>query len=116
MKYVAIASTRLMGSLMYERDVLVQSIFMLVVLVTFVQLWTTTYAATNQSIVGGFGLRELVWYLVITEVIGLSAPASRRRSTLRSGPVTSPTRWPGRTTTRSITWPASGARPCCGRR
>jgi ABC-2 type transport system permease protein len=88
-KYVAIASTRLMGSLMYERDVLVHSIFMLVALVTFVQLWTTTYAATNQSIVGGFGLRELVWYLVITEVIGLSAPriAQTIDAEVRSGDV-----------------------------
>jgi ABC-2 type transport system permease protein len=73
-KYVAIARTRLMGSLMYDRDVLVRSIFMLVVLVTFVQLWTTTYTAVQQPIISGFSLRDLVWYLVITEVIALSTP------------------------------------------
>jgi ABC-2 type transport system permease protein len=73
-KYVAIARTRLMGALMYDRDVLIRSVFMLVALVVFVQLWTTTYAATGQSVVQGFSLRDLVWYLVITEVIALSTP------------------------------------------
>ena len=89
MKYVAIASTRLMGSLIYERDVLVQSVFMLVVLVTFVQLWSTTYAATSQPIIEGFTLRDLVWYLVITEVIGLSTPrlANTIDADVRSGDI-----------------------------
>jgi ABC-2 type transport system permease protein len=73
-KYLAIANTRLMGTLIYERDVLVGSVFMLVALVTFVQLWSTTYAATNQSIIEGFALRDLVWYLVIAEVVTLSTP------------------------------------------
>jgi ABC-2 type transport system permease protein len=78
-----------MGSLIYERDVLVHSVFMFIALVTFVQLWTTTYAATNQSIIEGFSLRDLVWYLVITEVIGLSAPriAQTIDAEVRSGDI-----------------------------
>jgi ABC-2 type transport system permease protein len=89
MKYLAIANTRLMGSLIYERDVLMQSVFMLVALVTFVQLWTTTYAATNQAVVDGFRLSDLVWYLVITEVIGLSTPriADKIDLDVRSGDI-----------------------------
>jgi ABC-2 type transport system permease protein len=89
MKYLAIANTRLMGSLMYERDVLVHSVFMLVALVTFVQLWTTTYDATGQSSIEGFSLRDLVWYLVITEIIALSAPriAHTIDTEVRSGDV-----------------------------
>jgi ABC-2 type transport system permease protein len=88
-KYVAIGRGRLMGSLMYDRDLLVRSVFMVVVLTTFVQLWTTTYAATNQAVVAGFNLRDLVWYLVITEVIALSTPriAQTIDGEVRSGDV-----------------------------
>jgi viologen exporter family transport system permease protein len=89
MKYLAIANTRLMGSLIYERDVLMQSVLMLVALVTFVQLWTTTYVTTNQAIVDGYDLRDLVWYLVITEVVGLSTPrlADKIDLDVRSGDI-----------------------------
>jgi ABC-2 type transport system permease protein len=89
MKYLAIANTRLMGSLMYERDMFVRSIFMLVVLVTFVQLWTTTYAATHETSIDGFTLHDLVWYLVITEVVALSTPriAQTIDADVRSGDI-----------------------------
>jgi ABC-2 type transport system permease protein len=92
MKYLAIARTRLMGALMYDRDILVRSIFMLVIMVTFAQLWTTTYAATNQSTVGGFSVRDLVWYLVITEIVALSTPriAQTIDTEVRSGDVVYP--------------------------
>jgi ABC-2 type transport system permease protein len=88
-KYVAIAQTRLMGSLMYDRDQLVRAVFMLVVLVTFVQLWQTTFAATNQTLADGFGLRDIVWYLVITEVVTLSTPriAQTIDTEVRSGDI-----------------------------
>src|SRR3982074_2017786 len=78
-----------MGSLIYDRDLVVRSVFMLVVLVTFVQLWTTTYNAINEPIIAGFSLRDLVWYLVITEVIALSTPriAQTIDTEVRSGAV-----------------------------
>ena len=74
MKYVWIGRLRAMGALMYDRDVWVRSVFMLVVLVTFVQLWTTTYGAAGQALIAGYSLADLVWYLVITEIIALSPP------------------------------------------
>ena len=74
MKYFAIGRTALAATLVYERDLLVRSAFMLVVMVTFVQLWTATFAATGQTLVNGFTVRDLVWYLVITEVVALSTP------------------------------------------
>ncbi len=73
-KYVAIARAQLLATLIYDRDLLVRSVFMLVILVTFVQLWSTTFAASNQSVISGFSVRDLVWYLVITEVVALSPP------------------------------------------
>ena len=78
-----------MGALMYDRDVLVRSIFMVVIMVVFVQLWTTTFAATGQVSVQGFSLRDMVWYLVITEVVALSTPrlAQTIDSDVRGGDV-----------------------------
>jgi ABC-2 type transport system permease protein len=73
-KYVAVARTRVLAGLMYDRDLAVRSVFMLVVLVTFVQLWSTTFDSTGQAVVQGFSLRDLVWYLVITETVALSTP------------------------------------------
>jgi ABC-2 type transport system permease protein len=73
-KYVAIGRAQVLATLMYNRDVLVRSIFMVVIMVTFVQLWSATFATTGQSVVNGFTVRDLVWYLVITEVVALSTP------------------------------------------
>jgi ABC-2 type transport system permease protein len=89
MKYLFIARTRLMGALMYDRDIVVRSAFMLVALVVFVQLWTTTYQSTNQEVIQGFSLRHLVWYLVITEIVALSTPrvAQTIDAEVRSGDI-----------------------------
>jgi ABC-2 type transport system permease protein len=89
MKYVFIARTRLMGALMYDRDLLVRSAFMFVALLVFIQLWTTTYGSTNQSVIQGFSLRHLVWYLVVTELVALSTPriAQAIDTEVRSGDI-----------------------------
>jgi ABC-2 type transport system permease protein len=71
-KYLAVLRTRTLAGLMYERDLAIRSAFMLVALVTFVQLWSTTFDATGQTTVQGFSVRDLVWYLVITEIVALS--------------------------------------------
>lgn len=74
MKYLAIARTRLMSSLIYDRDVLVRSIFMAVALVVFVQLWSTTFSVSGRGLIQGFSLRDIIWYLVITELLALGTP------------------------------------------
>src|SRR5919109_1603344 len=73
-KYLAGGRTQMLASLVYERDLLVRSVFMVVALVTFIQLWTSTYDSTGQPTVAGFSLSDLVWYLVITETVALSTP------------------------------------------
>jgi ABC-2 type transport system permease protein len=74
MKYLAIARTTSLASLIYDRDLLLRSLFMVVVMVIFVQLWTATYAATGQLSVSGFEVRDLIWYMVITEALVLGTP------------------------------------------
>jgi ABC-2 type transport system permease protein len=74
MKYFAVARTTTLASLIYDRDLLIRSLFMVVVMVIFIQLWIATYAATGQGSINGFGVREVIWYLVITETLVLSRP------------------------------------------
>ena len=77
MKYFAVTRTTSMASLMYERDVVLRSIFMVVVLVIFVQLWSTTFQQAQQQRFAGFelrahgGLRPVYWQLAIAGGIDL---------------------------------------------
>ncbi len=74
MKYLAVARTSSVAGLIYDRDVLVRSLFMVVIIVIFVQLWSATFGAAGLDVVNGFGVRELIWYMVITETMVLSRP------------------------------------------
>jgi ABC-2 type transport system permease protein len=73
-KYFAVARTTTLASLIYERDLLVRSLFMVVIMVIFVQLWAATYGALGETSINGFGVREMIWYLVVTETLVLSRP------------------------------------------
>jgi ABC-2 type transport system permease protein len=73
-KYPAVALITLQSSLIYSRDVLLRALTMMIVLFVFIQLWTFTYGALDESRVAGFSLRDMIWYLVITETVALSAP------------------------------------------
>jgi len=73
-KYEAVLRQTLLTSLVYGRDLVVRGTFTAVVLLVFAQLWTTTYEAVGGGLVDGFTLRDIVWYLVVTETITLSAP------------------------------------------
>lgn len=73
-KYGAVLKTTLLSNLVYGRDVAMRAVFMAVVLFIFLQLWSTTFSITGASDIAGFTLRDLVWYLVLTETVVLSAP------------------------------------------
>ncbi len=53
----------------YAGELLVRSIFLILILFTFTQLWR----ATGQTDKTGFTLAQLIWYLAFTEAIMLSA-------------------------------------------
>ena len=44
------------------------------VLYIFLCLWKVTYAETNQTSLGGLSLKQMLWYLVVTESIIMSLP------------------------------------------
>lgn len=71
-KYWWAARISLTGQLIYAWDLLGRSLFFVVVLLVFSQLWEATAGE------GALGLtaNQLLWYLVITEIIMLSTPAA----------------------------------------
>jgi ABC-2 type transport system permease protein len=73
-KYFYIALTSIRSRLAYLGEIGSKTIFLFVVLYIFLCLWKVTYAETNQSSLGGLSLKQMLWYLVVTESIIMSLP------------------------------------------
>ncbi|PZM77706.1 MAG: ABC transporter permease [Candidatus Melainabacteria bacterium] len=73
-KYFYIALTSIRSRLAYLGELGSKTIFLFVVLYIFLCLWKVTYAETNQSSLGGLSLKQMLWYLVVTESIIMSLP------------------------------------------
>ena len=71
-KYTAITRINLQSNLVYVREVAIRSIFMLLILYVFIQLWTATYKTVGTTSIAGLTLPDTIWYLVMTETIMLS--------------------------------------------
>ncbi len=73
-KYSAVAGVTTRTNLTYLADFFFRGVFLVVVMFVFFQLWRTTYGATNASRVGGLDLRQMIWYLALTEALVTSFP------------------------------------------
>ena len=73
-KYPAITRTQIINSMTYPFDLGMRSLIIVMFMVIFAQLWTTTYRAIGQTIIGGLSLNETLWYLMVAETIVLSKP------------------------------------------
>lgn len=71
-KYTAITRINLLNNLAYVGELAYRSIFMVVILYVFVQLWTVTFGVVGSDRIAGLSLSDTVWYLVMTETVMLS--------------------------------------------
>jgi len=71
-KYGAIAQINLQNSLAYAGELANRSLFMVLILYVFVQLWRATYSAVGATTIAGLSFAHTLWYLVMTETIELS--------------------------------------------
>lgn len=71
-KYSAIARINLLNNLAYAAELAYRSLFMIVILIVFIQLWRTTFDVTGSDRIAGLSLSDTIWYLVMTETIMLS--------------------------------------------
>lgn len=77
-KYSAIVGTAVRHRLAYFGDTLGRPFFFATILFVFCQLWQKVFA-DGRGPVAGFGARETLWYLVLTEAILLSTPRLQGR-------------------------------------
>jgi ABC-2 type transport system permease protein len=68
----AVLRITLASRLAYMGEVLVRTIFMVLVLYTFTQLWQATNQSQDVLSATGFNISQLIWYLAFTEAITLS--------------------------------------------
>src|SRR5919204_708692 len=73
-KYAAIFSTTLRNQLAYAGEMLLRTVFLVMILYIFLQLWRATYAARGGAAIAGFSVAQMIWYLALTESIVLSRP------------------------------------------
>ena len=86
-KYNAVLRVSVASSLAYVYEVLFRSLFLIVLMFVFGQLWKTTYTARGVSLLGGFSINDMIWYLAAAETIATSMPQLTRRidEDVRSG-------------------------------
>lgn len=73
-KYGWIAWTSARSHTAYFAEVAARSLFLIIILYIFLQLWRVTYSETQAQQLGGFTLAQMLWYLSITESMAISAP------------------------------------------
>ena len=73
-KYLRVAEISLTNRLAYLADHLVSSIFLILILFIFSQLWKTVLGTEGQ--IAGLDSTRMLWYMVFTEVIALSTPGT----------------------------------------
>jgi ABC-2 type transport system permease protein len=73
-KYTWIGLTAARSNLAYLSEVAARTVFLAVILYIFLRLWQVTYGDTGATQLGGLTLPQMLWYLVMTETLTLSAP------------------------------------------
>jgi ABC-2 type transport system permease protein len=73
-KYTAISRITVKHQLAYVTDLLIRTLFLLLILYVFVQLWTVTYDTAGAERLGGYRFDELIWYLIFSESLVTAVP------------------------------------------
>ncbi len=75
-KYLRIAEISLTNRVVYLADHLTSSLFLILILFIFSQLWKTVLGA--EGVIAGLNSTSMLWYMLFTEVIVISTPALHR--------------------------------------
>jgi ABC-2 type transport system permease protein len=87
LKYLAVVRVSAANNLAYLMEILFRALFLIVLVYIIGQLWQTTFAQHNSSLLTGFTVNDMVWYLASAETLATSLPALTRRidQEVRSG-------------------------------
>ncbi len=68
-KYLSIAKLEMSNNLTYAGDVVARGIFIAAILFIFYNLWSTIYRSSASTVLSGFTLSGILWYLVLSESV-----------------------------------------------
>ncbi|WP_124726541.1 ABC transporter permease [Staphylospora marina] len=88
-KYAAVFRISLKNQLAYVPDFLIRTLFLLVILFVFTQLWSVTFRMSGGPLIEGYSLATMIWYLTVSESIIMSYPylAQKVEQEVKSGQV-----------------------------
>jgi len=78
-KYAAVLRVSIANNLAYMMEVFFRALLLIVLVFIIGQLWKTTFAARGATILSGFTISDMIWYLVVAEAITMSLPPLTRR-------------------------------------
>lgn len=73
-KYTAVGGITVRNHVAYMYDFLLRSLFLLVILYVFLQLWTVTFEGEGTSRIAGYRFDQIIWYLIFAEAIIMASP------------------------------------------
>lgn len=73
-KYAAVGRVTVRNQFAYVIDSVVRSLFLLVILFIFLQLWRVTYSGMGTDHIAGYSFEQMIWYLIVSESIIMSSP------------------------------------------
>jgi ABC-2 type transport system permease protein len=73
-KYYWVGRINFLSRSTYLADQFISTIFLVLILFVFYQLWKITLSNQPGAIAGGFNLKDMLWYLLGTEFFVLSMP------------------------------------------
>jgi ABC-2 type transport system permease protein len=74
-KYAFIGKITLRNQLVYAVDFVVRSLFLLLILYIFLQLWQTTFHSEGSAVIAGYSFKQIMWYLIVTEAMTIASPS-----------------------------------------
>lgn len=86
-KYVAVLRVSVANNLAYLMEVFFRALLLVVLVFILGQLWKATFSARGATVLSGFSISDMLWYLVAAETIAMSLPPLTRRidQEVRSG-------------------------------
>lgn len=88
-KYWSIFTTQLLNNVAYVGNFLAGSMSIVLFMFIFAQLWRVAYGSTGSETIAGLTYSDVLWYLLLAEVIELSKPrlAQGIAQTVRDGSI-----------------------------
>lgn len=74
-KYAAIGRVTLRNHFAYVYDFMVRSIFLIIIMYIFIQLWRVTYQGEGSSLIEGYSYEQIIWYILFAEALATAFPS-----------------------------------------